>query len=63
MPETAVNKNSEFEFGKTKSGFPNMGQCRRQPEILFRRKNFISASYVSLLPRERIRDITSERFS
>jgi hypothetical protein len=30
--------------------------------ILFRRNNFASASFVSLFPRPRIRDITWERF-
>jgi hypothetical protein len=36
----------------------------RQPVMLVcRRNNFASASSVSRLPRERIRDITSERFA
>jgi hypothetical protein len=37
--------------------------CRRQPVIWFRRKNLASATSVSLFPRERMRDITSERFA
>ena len=37
--------------------------CRRQPVILCRRNNFASASSVSLFPRERMRDITNERFA
>jgi hypothetical protein len=36
--------------------------CLLQPVILFRRNNFASASSVSLFPRERMRDITSDRF-
>jgi hypothetical protein len=36
--------------------------CLRHPEILFRRNSFASASSVSLFPRERMRDITSDRF-
>jgi hypothetical protein len=31
--------------------------------ILFTRNNFASASSVSLFPRERMRDITSDRFA
>lgn len=48
--------------GNTKSGLPNTGWFRRHPLILFRRKNFISAISVALLPFPRIRDISSERF-
>ena len=36
--------------------------CLRQPVILFARSSFASASSVALFPRERMRDITSERF-
>jgi len=36
--------------------------CLRQPPILCRRNNFASATSVSLFPRERMRDITSDRF-
>ena len=38
-------------------------ECRRQPEIPFARNNRASASSVSLFPRERMRDMTSERFA
>ena len=57
---------------KTKSGrtlnfrFPlsafRISKCLRQPLMPCRRNNFASASSVSRLPRERIRDMTSERF-
>jgi hypothetical protein len=47
---------------KTKSGFPKMGRCRRQPVILFLRRSRARAISVSLLPRPRMRDMTSERF-
>jgi hypothetical protein len=36
-------------------------KCRRQPLIPFTRNSLASASSVSLFPRERIRDMTSER--
>jgi hypothetical protein len=37
--------------------------CLRQPVILCRRNSLASASSVSLFPRERMRDITSERLA
>lgn len=37
--------------------------CRRQPLMPCRRNNLASASSVSLFPRPRIRDITSDRFA
>jgi hypothetical protein len=40
-----------------------MTLCRRQPVMRLRRRNFASASYMFLLPRLRIRDITSDRFA
>jgi len=46
-----------------KSGLPNTGLFRRQPVILFRRNNFASAISVASFPRERMRDITSDRFA
>lgn len=48
---------------KVKSGFPKIGRCRRQPVILFCRNRRMSAISVALLPRPRIRDMTSERFA
>jgi hypothetical protein len=36
--------------------------CLRQPVILLARSSFASASSVALFPRDRMRDITSERF-
>jgi hypothetical protein len=36
---------------------------RRQPVIPFARNSFANASSVSLFPRERMRDITSDRFA
>ena len=52
---------ASFRFGNTKSGFPNTGQCLRQPVIPFARKIAISRSSVSLLPAPRMRAITSDR--
>ena len=46
-----------------KSGFPKMGRCRRHPVILFCRRRMASAISVALLPRPRMRDMTSERFA
>jgi hypothetical protein len=37
--------------------------CLRHPVIPFARNSFANASSVSRFPRERIRDITSERFA
>ncbi len=37
-------------------------RCRRHPQIPFARSNRASATSVSLFPRLRIRDITSDRF-
>ncbi len=48
---------------KTKSGLPNTGWFRRQPVIRFRRINAISANSVVLLPRDRMRAITCDRFA
>lgn len=50
-------------FWKTKSGFPKTGRRRRQPAMPWRRKSFIKASSVSLLPCPRMRDMTSERLA
>src|ERR1043165_1240796 len=55
--KSGLTRNSEFEtrnFSKT---------CRRQPVILLRRNKRTSAISVSLFPRPRIRDITSDRFA
>ena len=38
-------------------------RCLRQPVILCWRNNFISASSVAAFPRERMRDITADRFA
>jgi len=40
-----------------------INKCRRQPQIPAARNSRASASSVSRLPRERIRDMTSERFA
>ena len=37
--------------------------CLRQPVMRYRRKKFASANSVALFPRERMRDITNERFA
>lgn len=47
---------------KVKSGFPGKEMCLRQPLIFFRRKKRTKTNSVSLFPRPRTRDITSERF-
>ena len=39
-----------------------INKCQRQPEIPFARNSRANASSVSLFPRPRIRDMTSERF-
>jgi len=48
--------------GKTKSGLPKMDRLRRQPVTRCNRRMWSNANSVSLLPRPRMRDITSERF-
>lgn len=54
-------KSASLALGKTKSGLPNSGLLRRQPEIFAARKREMSLSSVARLPRPRIWDITSER--
>ena len=56
-------KTTSLFLRNVKSGFPKMGRCRRQPVILFCRSSRASAISVALLPRPRMRDITSERFA
>jgi len=56
-------KTASLIAGKIKSGLPNTGLFRRQPVILFRLNNFASAISVASFPRERMRDITSDRFA
>jgi len=48
---------------KTKSGLPIRSCFRRQPVSLCVRKISINRNSVALLPRERIHDITSDRFA
>ena len=48
-------------LGKAKSGFPNKGVCRLQPRMPCARRSRANTPSVCLLPRERMRDITSER--
>ena len=60
QPSTKIARRS---FGKTKSGLPKTGRLRRQPVMRCARNNFASANSVFLLPRPRMRDITSERFA
>lgn len=60
--QPSTNTASHFSL-KAKSGLPKTFRCLRQPVILCVRNNFASASSVSLLPRDRMRDITSERFA
>lgn len=55
-------KTARCAAGNTKSGFPNRGHRRRQPVMPFFLRTRINANSVSVLPSERIRDITSERF-
>jgi hypothetical protein len=53
-----------LRFRLSTFNFPTLNcRCLRQPVILFRRNNFASATSVSLFPRERTRDMTSERFA
>jgi hypothetical protein len=54
---------ASLSFRKTKSGLPNTAWCLLQPVMPPIRSNFASAISVSLLPRPRILDMTSERFS
>jgi hypothetical protein len=56
-------KTANLFFRKTKSGLPGSLACRLQPMIPLARNNRTSASSVRSLPRPRIRDMTSERFS
>ena len=60
QPSTKMTTRS---FGKVKSGLPKVGRCRRHPLMPAAWSNFASAISVSLLPRERMRDITSERLA
>jgi len=70
QPSTKI---ASLSLGKTKSGLTltifNFAflifncSCLRHPVILCRRNNFASATSVALFPRERMRDITSERFT
>lgn len=55
-------KKASLSFGKTKSGLPKIGQLRRQPVMEWARMIVINRSSVSRLPRERMSDITAERF-
>jgi hypothetical protein len=51
-----------FSRANRKSGRPKIGRCRRHPVMPCCRKILINASSVSLFPRPRIFDITSDRF-
>src|SRR5205085_8020028 len=59
-PSTKTTRRS---FRNVKSGLPKSGRCRRQPLMPFSRNSRAIAHSVFLLPRPRIRDITSERFA
>jgi len=48
---------------KLKSGLPKRVACRRHPVMPCNRRSFASATSVSLLPRPRMRDITSDRLA
>jgi hypothetical protein len=50
-------------FNQELSTVARINTWRRQPVIPFARNSFASASSVSRLPRERMRDITSDRFA
>ena len=52
-----------FHFWKEKSGRPGRGRWRRQPVMWRSFRTVTNANSVFLLPRERIRDINSERVS
>ena len=56
-------KTANLILENTKSGFPNTGQFRRHPDILYARKSLDKAISVSLLPLPRIRDMTSDRLA
>jgi len=47
---------------KVKSGRPSNGRCRRQPDMWCLRSREANKSSVSLLFRDRIRDMTSDLF-
>jgi len=71
MPEATIHENGQPRLPENKIRsyfeFPlsafRISRCLRNPETLFRRSSRASASSVSLFPRERMRDITSERFA
>jgi hypothetical protein len=59
QPSTKIVK---WCLRKVKSGVPGSEACLRQPRILFWRNRRTKTSSVSLLPRLRTSDISSERF-
>jgi hypothetical protein len=52
---------ASFAARKTKSGLPGSGASRRQPVMRCSRSNAMSRNSVAWFPRERTRDIRSER--
>jgi hypothetical protein len=61
VPETAVHENCQAGFGEYEVGFARKGPSGRQPVMRALRNRRMRASSVSLLPLDRIRDMTSER--
>jgi hypothetical protein len=55
-------KTANFNRGKTKSGLPVSVDPRRQPTMPAERMTMMSRSSVALLPRDRMADITADRF-
>ena len=53
-----------LKFGpRSSTALPGIWTCLRQPVIWLARNSLASTSSVSLLPRERMRDIKAERFA
>lgn len=61
MPKTTVHKNGKKFLGKTKSGLPGNGRCRRHPEMPCSRNNLSSLSSVERLLFPRIHLLTQFR--
>jgi hypothetical protein len=55
-------KTATRSFRKAKSGRPNMFKCRLQPRIATFRSKLANRSSVARFPRDRIFDMTSDRF-
>ena len=63
VPETAIHKNRELQLGKNEIGLAKHRLIPPPAGDALRPEYFASASSVSLFPRPRIRDITSDRLA